>query len=73
MMEIVEISIHPIIELLKPVHQQALCSCSDVLPTSNDGSNGTRIAALESRLDEMQEKMDNWACDFNHRLRDLGV
>jgi hypothetical protein len=59
-------------QLLRPMNQQAY-SHSNTSPASDDGSNGARIAALEARLEEMQEEMNNWAHGFDCRLKALGV
>jgi hypothetical protein len=48
-------------------------SHSDVSLASDDGSNGTRIAAMESRLDKMEADMCRWANGFDKRLEQLGM
>jgi hypothetical protein len=61
------------LQLLKPALWQAMHSCSNVSPASDDGSNGARIAAIESRLDKMEADMHRWANGFDVRLEQMGV
>jgi hypothetical protein len=61
------------LQLLKPACWQAMHSCSDVSPVSDDGSNGARITAMESRLDKIEADMCRWADGFDIRLEQLGM
>jgi hypothetical protein len=54
--------------LLKPGHRQASRSRSDPSPVSDDGSNGARIAALETRQDEVEKKLR----ELDLRVKQLG-
>jgi hypothetical protein len=60
-------------QLLRPARRQASRSRSDASPASDGGSNGARISVLESRLNELEERLGNWADGFDARLKGLGV
>ena len=59
--------------LLMPTRGEALRSHSDASAASDGRSNAARISVLESRLDELEQRLGNWANDFNLRLKDLGM
>ena len=54
-------------QFLRAAHRQLLCSCSNALLASNDGSLSTRIAAAEKK----QEQLETWICDIDNRLKQL--
>jgi len=55
-------------KLLIPAPRQVTRARSDASPASTDESNTAKIAALESRQDEVEK----WMRDFDHRLKKLG-
>jgi len=66
------VEVPSISQLLKPTKSKPLHSYSDALPVSNNRSNSARIAALERRMDCLEE-IEKIVHDLNCRLKDIGA
>jgi len=69
---VVTVEVPSISQLLKPAKSKPLHSHSDVSPASDDRSNSARIAALERRMDHLEE-IEKMVHDLNRRLKDIGA
>jgi hypothetical protein len=54
--------------MLDPTLRQASRSRSDPSPTSDDGNNASRIAVLERRQDQLENRLQ----ELDSRLKSLG-
>jgi len=69
---VVTVEVPSISQLLKPVKSKPSHSHSNTSPVSNDRSNSARIAALERRMDHLEE-IEKIVHDLNRKLKDIGA
>jgi len=69
---VVTVEVPSILRLLKPAKSKPSHSHSDTSLVSNNRSNSARIAALERRMDCLEE-IEKMVHDLNRRLKDIGV
>jgi len=66
---VVTVEVPSVSQFLKPVHGQPSHSRGDASQASDGGSNSARIAALEKKVEELQNMYHDHKC----RLKELGT